>query len=105
MPLSFDPHIHTVPSARKARLWELPAAMAMMFERPAIGSGDGTVPPLVPFPSVAGTFDPHPQTVPSLRRARLWPPPAEMAITPSRAGTCCGVPARVGPPTPRPSWL
>src|SRR5579883_3332101 len=85
-PQLLSPQAHTVPFEVSARLKNPPTAMAV------------TVPPIpvtgtavvfgvllvVPLPSSPNSLSPQAQTVPSEPSARLWEPPAAMAVTAGR---------------------
>ena len=67
-----------------------PAEMAVTPLSPATAIGvllqasppQSSGPVFVPSPSCPSTLRPQAMTVPLLSRARPWPPPAEIAVTP-----------------------
>ena len=81
-PKELAPKVQRVPSPFNARLWPLPAAMAVTFVRTWVGVGFALlVPLLVVVPSSPKELAPKVQRVPSPFNARLWPLPAAMAVT------------------------
>src|SRR3990167_1607542 len=95
-PEALSPHAQTVPSLLRARLWLVPAAIAVMPVRNPTSSGPWTwlgvnlsVGALL-SPSWPEALSPHAQTVPSLLRARLWLVPAAIAVMPVRKPTSLG---------------
>jgi hypothetical protein len=96
-----------VPTARPK---VAPAEIVLTFARPATATG-ASLSVVVPSPSCPELLAPQEETVPSLRKARLYSQPAETAFTSVRPLTGTGVRAQApslhvsGPVVvPSPSW-
>src|SRR5205814_9804196 len=72
-----------------ARLCKPPAAMEEMLVSPHSWTGWFRKPLDGPTPNWPSSLPPQATTLPSLRRARLWPPAAAMACTEPPSGPTC----------------
>jgi hypothetical protein len=95
------PHIHTVPSELKAKLWRALAATATALFKPETCTGDERF-VVVASPSCPLSFRPHAKTVPLDVTASTCVSAAAIAFTFVNPGIGAGVERFVAVPSP--SW-
>src|SRR5947209_8221572 len=103
-PELLPPHVHTEASTVMPLVWvataaSKPAAMPAAWVKPVTLAGT-ELETVVPLPSWPCLLSPQAHTVPSERRARPKPPPAEILVTPVSPVTWTGTRSTVVPLLP-----